>query len=173
MNLNEPTRGATQLAERTFDIFNSIMASRSKTYSEAHTEVIAELARSLAFMAYGLERGRVCWAIPTGGAKSTTALAAAVAMHQLDVPAGIVVCQNRIAALKELVRDLVATADPSAAIGLRDYQEHVIDVLEGLQPALGAADWVEVADALEADLAPSLDGYTSLDDRVRTALAAA
>lgn len=72
-----------------------------------------------------------------------------------------------------LVRDLVATADPSAAIGLRDYQEHVIDVLEGLQPALGAADWVEVADALEADLAPSLDGYMSLDDRVRTALAAA
>jgi len=30
---------------------------------------------------------------------------------------------------------------------------------------------VEVADALEADLAPSLAGYETLDDRIRTALA--
>jgi hypothetical protein len=72
-----------------------------------------------------------------------------------------------------LVRDLVACADPTAAVGLRDYQERVVDVLEALQPALGAADWVEVADSLEADLAPSLEGYQSLDDRVRTALAPA
>src|SRR5687768_6506654 len=69
-----------------------------------------------------------------------------------------------------LVRDLVACADPSAAVGLRDYQESVVDVIEALQPALAAADWVEVADALEADLAPSLGGYQSLDDRIRTAL---
>ena len=72
-----------------------------------------------------------------------------------------------------LVRDLVAFADPSAAIGLRDYQESVIGVIEALQPALGAADWVEVADSLEADLAPSLAGYESLDGRVRSALAIA
>ena len=72
-----------------------------------------------------------------------------------------------------LVRDFVACADPTAAVGLRDYQDRVVDVLEALQPALGAADWVEVADSLEADLAPSLEGYQSLDDRVRTALAPA
>lgn len=72
-----------------------------------------------------------------------------------------------------LVRDLVASNDPSAAVGLRDYQESVVDVIEALQPALGAADWVEVADSLEADLAVSLAGYESLDDRIRTALAVA
>lgn len=72
-----------------------------------------------------------------------------------------------------LVRDLVASADPSAAVGLRDYQESVIGVIEALQPALGAADWVEVADTLEVDLAASLAGYQSLDDRIRTALAIA
>jgi len=72
-----------------------------------------------------------------------------------------------------LVRDVVAIADPPAAIGLRDYQEHVVGVIEALQPALGDADWVEVADALEADLAPSLEAYGSLDDRVRSALAPA
>lgn len=72
-----------------------------------------------------------------------------------------------------LVRDVVASADPPAAIVLRDYQEHVIGVLEALQPALADADWVEVADAFEADLAPSLAAYESLDDRVRNALAPA
>jgi hypothetical protein len=72
-----------------------------------------------------------------------------------------------------LVRDLVGMTDPSAAVSLRDVQEHIIGVLEALQPALGAADWVEVADALEADLAPSIEGYSTIDDRVRNALATA
>src|SRR5207247_3250817 len=51
-------------------------------------------------------------------AKSTTALAAAIAMHRLDAETGVVICQSRIASLLELVHELVNRGVPRDAITL-------------------------------------------------------
>lgn len=69
-----------------------------------------------------------------------------------------------------LIQDCVAANDPPGSIAVRDYHEHLVGILEGLQPALGHADLVEVADALEDDLVPSLRDYRALDTNVQTAL---
>jgi hypothetical protein len=69
-----------------------------------------------------------------------------------------------------LIQDCVATNDPDSSIAVRDYHEQIVGILEGLQPALGHADLVEVADALEDDLVPSLRDYRALDTTVQTAL---
>jgi hypothetical protein len=69
-----------------------------------------------------------------------------------------------------LIQDAVGEVDPPSAVALRDYHEHIVGILEGLQPALGYADLVEVADALEDDLVPSLRDYRSIDTSVQSAL---
>jgi hypothetical protein len=69
-----------------------------------------------------------------------------------------------------LIQDCVATNDLPRSVAVRDYHEHLVEILEGLQPALGHADLVEVADALEDDLVPSLREYRALDSHVQTAL---
>jgi hypothetical protein len=69
-----------------------------------------------------------------------------------------------------LVQDAVAANDPGGSLAVRDYHEHIVGILEGLQPALGYADLVEVADALEDDLVPSLREYRALDTNVQSAL---
>lgn len=69
-----------------------------------------------------------------------------------------------------LVQDAVAANDPGSSVAVRDYHEHIVGILEGLQPALGYADLVEVADALEDDLVPSLREYRALDTNVQSAL---
>lgn len=71
-----------------------------------------------------------------------------------------------------LIQDAVGEVDPPSAIALRDYHEHIVGIIEGLQPALGYADLVEVADALEDDLVPSLREYRSIDTCVQSALVA-
>jgi hypothetical protein len=50
------------------------------------------------------------------------------------------------------------------------YRQRVLGVVESIQPALGEIDLVEVADALESDLIPSLRDYINLDEDVREAL---
>jgi len=50
------------------------------------------------------------------------------------------------------------------------YRQRVLGVVESIQPALGEIDLVEVADALESDLIPSLRDYVDLDEDVREAL---
>ncbi len=72
-----------------------------------------------------------------------------------------------------LIRDVVGTNDPEGAVAVRDYHERILGVIEGLQPALGFADLVEVADTLEDDLVPSLRDYRELDTTVQSALLAA
>ncbi|MFO0635119.1 MAG: hypothetical protein U0168_19920 [Nannocystaceae bacterium] len=70
-----------------------------------------------------------------------------------------------------LVQDSLVAASPDDGTAVRDYHERIVTILEALQPALGHADFVEVADALEDDLAPSLRSYRNLDAAVRAALA--
>ncbi len=69
-----------------------------------------------------------------------------------------------------LIQDAVAANDPGGEVAVRDYHEHIVGILEGLQPALGYADLVEVADALEDDLVPSLRDYRALDTNIQSAL---
>lgn len=71
-----------------------------------------------------------------------------------------------------LIQDVVGSKDPKGAVLVRDYHEHILGIIEGLQPALGSADLVEVADTLEDDLVPSLRDYRELDTTVQSALAA-
>lgn len=71
-----------------------------------------------------------------------------------------------------LIQDVVAAKDPDGAVAVRDYHERILGIIEGLQPALGFADLVEVADTLEDDLVPSLRDYRELDTTVQSALAA-
>lgn len=71
-----------------------------------------------------------------------------------------------------LIQDVVARTDPNGAVLVRDYHERILGIIEGLQPALGFADLVEVADTLEDDLVPSLRDYRELDTTVQSALAA-
>lgn len=71
-----------------------------------------------------------------------------------------------------LIQDVVGEVDPPSAVAVRDYHEHIVGIIEGLQPALGYADLVEVADALEDDLVPSLREYRSIDTCVQSALVA-
>jgi hypothetical protein len=72
-----------------------------------------------------------------------------------------------------LIQDIVGQNDPNGAIAVRDYHERIVGIIEGLQPALGFADLVEVADTLEDDLVPSLRDYRELDTAVQSALLAA
>jgi hypothetical protein len=72
-----------------------------------------------------------------------------------------------------LIQDIVAQRDPNGAVLVRDYHERILGIIEGLQPALGFADLVEVADTLEDDLVPSLRDYRELDTTVQMALMAA
>ncbi|MBK6916412.1 MAG: hypothetical protein IPH07_03330 [Deltaproteobacteria bacterium] len=69
-----------------------------------------------------------------------------------------------------LIQDSVGERSPDQSLAVRDYHEHILGILEGLQPALGHADLVEVADTLEDDLAPSLRSYRDLDAAVQSAL---
>ncbi len=69
-----------------------------------------------------------------------------------------------------LVQDAVEAGEPGSGVAVRDYHEHIVGILEGLQPALGHADLVEVADALEDDLVPSLREYRALDTTIQSAL---
>ena len=71
-----------------------------------------------------------------------------------------------------LIQDVVGAKDPEGAVAVRDYHERILGIIEGLQPALGFADLVEVADTLEDDLVPSLRDYRELDTTVQSALAA-
>jgi hypothetical protein len=72
-----------------------------------------------------------------------------------------------------LIQDVVGQQDPKGAVLVRDYHERILGIVEGLQPALGFADLVEVADTLEDDLVPSLRDYRELDTTVQSALLAA
>ncbi|MBC8071959.1 MAG: hypothetical protein IAG13_26765 [Deltaproteobacteria bacterium] len=72
-----------------------------------------------------------------------------------------------------LIQDIVGERDPEGATSVRDYHERILGIIEGLQPALGFADLVEVADTLEDDLVPSLRDYRQLDTTVQMALMAA
>lgn len=72
-----------------------------------------------------------------------------------------------------LIQDIVGQRDPNGAVAVRDYHERILGIIEGLQPALGFADLVEVADSLEDDLVPSLRDYRQLDTTVQMALMAA
>lgn len=69
-----------------------------------------------------------------------------------------------------LIQDSVAATDPASSLAVRDFHEHLVGIIEGLQPALGHADLVEVADALEDDLVPSLREYRTLDTNIQSAL---
>ncbi len=56
---------------------------------------------------------------------------------------------------------------------LQGYREELVEILEGLQPALGHVDLVEIADALEDDLVPSLRLYEEeLNASIMAAIAA-
>ncbi len=72
-----------------------------------------------------------------------------------------------------LIVDMVSEQDPRGGRAIRDYRERLVGILEALQPALGHVDLVEVADALEDDLIPSLRDYRALDASVQSALAPA
>jgi hypothetical protein len=72
-----------------------------------------------------------------------------------------------------LICDYVDPMDATASNHVRTYQQQLIEVVESLQPSLGHADLVEVADALEDDLAPMLRDYRQVDDGVQRALQSA
>ena len=69
-----------------------------------------------------------------------------------------------------LICDYVDPMDAAASNHIRTYQQQLIEVVESLQPSLGHVDLVEVADALEDDLAPMLRDYRQVDDGVRASL---
>lgn len=72
-----------------------------------------------------------------------------------------------------LIADMVADQDARGGRALGEYRDRLVGILEALQPALGHVDLVEVADALEDDLIPSLRDYRALDASVQSALSTA
>ena len=86
----------SNLSHEIFKTFESIMDGRGKRYSDGLLAIIAALCDWFARSAEGKSIGRTVWSLPTGGGKSTAALAAMVALPRAgreDV--GIVVCQTR------------------------------------------------------------------------------
>ncbi|GEM_PF-3980993 len=72
-----------------------------------------------------------------------------------------------------LVAEIIETSSPSIFADLHRYRGQLMTTLEGLQPALGDLDLVEVADTLEHDLVASLADYRELNTPVLDALQAA
>jgi len=71
-----------------------------------------------------------------------------------------------------LIDDFVEPADPQASTEVRDYRNRILRVVESIEPALGDVDLVEVADALEDDLIPTLGEYRRFDDAILLAVGA-
>lgn len=71
-----------------------------------------------------------------------------------------------------LIHDFVDAADPQASANVRDYRNRLLGVVESIEPALGDIDLVEVADALEDDLIPTLTEYRRFDNAVLVAIGA-
>lgn len=69
-----------------------------------------------------------------------------------------------------LVNEYVDRVTPNVSAELLALKDRILNAVEGLEPSLGDIDLVEVADALEDDLVPSLHGYADLDPAVRDAL---
>ena len=93
----------TNLSCEIHETFCAIMADRGKQYSPKLLAIIGALCDWFARGAAGESIGRTVWSLPTGGGKTTVALAAMVALHREGREVvGVVVCQNRIASLEEL-----------------------------------------------------------------------
>lgn len=71
-----------------------------------------------------------------------------------------------------LIHDFVESADPRASANVLDYRSRLLGVVESIEPALSEIDLVEVADALEDDLIPTLAAYRDFDDAVMHAVGA-
>lgn len=71
-----------------------------------------------------------------------------------------------------LIHEFVDAADPQASANVLDYQNRLLGVVESIEPALGDVDLVEVADALEDDLIPTLTEYRNFDQSVLLAIGA-
>ena len=72
-----------------------------------------------------------------------------------------------------LIAEMVEDTSPQTFHALRSYRDQLMSTLEGLQPALGDLDLVEVADTIEHDLVLSLVEYRQLSSPVQEALEAA
>jgi hypothetical protein len=53
---------------------------------------------------------------------------------------------------------------------IEGYRDRLVKVLETISPALEEVDLVEVADAIDDDLVPSLEEYRDVDDTIQDAL---
>jgi len=71
-----------------------------------------------------------------------------------------------------LIHDFVDAVDPQASANVRDYRTRLLGIVESIEPALSEIDLVEVADALEDDLIPTLAEYRDFDDAVMLAVGA-
>ena len=72
-----------------------------------------------------------------------------------------------------LIADEVNTAEAALGSTLVAYRERLVSIVESIEPALKDADLVEVADALEFDLAPEIAAYRKLDPPIQGVFAAA
>lgn len=72
-----------------------------------------------------------------------------------------------------LIADDVHTAKRELGSDLAAYRERLVSIVESIEPALKGADLVEVADALEFDLAPEIAAYRELDPPIQGVFAAA
>ena len=108
-----------ELTSTMFRTFEAIMADRGHAYSRAHRAAIYALCGTLTEIAQGTREGRIVWPIPTGGGKTTVALAAMLALHHLKLSdVGVVVCQSRIGSLCELRADLDRYGVPKRKVSL-------------------------------------------------------
>jgi hypothetical protein len=69
-----------------------------------------------------------------------------------------------------LICDYLDPMDTTVSSHVRRYRQQLFEIVESLQPSLGHADLVEVADALEDDLVATLRDYRQIDDAVQSAL---
>ena len=69
-----------------------------------------------------------------------------------------------------LICDYLDPMDTTVSSHVRRYRQQLFEIVESLQPSLGHADLVEVADALEDDLVAMLRDYRQIDDAVQSAL---
>lgn len=69
-----------------------------------------------------------------------------------------------------LICDYLDPMDGTVSSHVRRYRQQLLEIVASLQPSLGHADFVEVADALEDDLVPMLRDYRQIDDAVQSAL---
>lgn len=107
------------LTQRAFEILCANLERFGNHLGDAHKAALMELVGGFTLLAFGVKKGRLAYPLATGLGKTQSIVAWCSALHELGYQdVSIAVAANKVEALCQLKRDLLANGVPAEWIGL-------------------------------------------------------